>query len=252
MQEFLFKYITKGLAVFAIGCLLISTSQAQELDSLAQNQSDSVSLATQTTAVEPIDSIEIAEVYPLLSDVSILLDYGKLMLIASDFESKMEAGIELGIKNNFFITAEYGQSQLAPNAYTNTNYKVEGNYYRIGLGYKRAMSAKTNMGLSLRYAAANYQDEGVIKIESTSELFDEVDEPFARENLSANWYELVFNSESELMSNLYLGFNFRVRFMSSYDKQSPIDTYAIPGYGRTFDKSVPALNLYIKYKLNFK
>lgn len=228
-------------------------SLAQNLDSLAKEQSDSLGLAIQNKTEPRIDTVAPKVTYPFFSDVSVVLDYGKILSIASDFESKGEIGLELGIKNRFFLSTEYGMSKLTPRkAYANANYESKGNYLRVGLGYRRMVSAKINMGFSFRYASAKFTDGGNIMIQSSSGLFDSVSEIFERKDVSANWYELVFNSESQLKKNLYAGLYFRIRFMDSYDKQTPLDIYTIPGYGRTFDKSVPVINLYLKYRLKLR
>ncbi|MEQ8881651.1 MAG: hypothetical protein RLQ12_18545, partial [Cyclobacteriaceae bacterium] len=59
-----------------------------------------------------------------------------------------------------------------------------------------------------------------------------------KDNISA-WYNDIFA----------IGFNIRMRFLVTYDKDSPIDVYSIPGYGKTIDKSTPAVNLFVKLYL---
>lgn len=185
----------------------------------------------------------------VLSHINLVLDYGKLMAIAADFESKSEFGLELGFASKLFVNTEIGFGSITPNdVYINTNYNSKGNYYRIGLGYEGSISNKTNMGFSVKYASGKFSDSGLVKNKSTSGLFDDSIDSFERKNLKADWYEIVLHSESLIMPNLYAGFKFSVRRMLKYDVQSPLDVNNIPGYGRTFDKSTPALNFYIKYR----
>jgi hypothetical protein len=187
-----------------------------------------------------------------LNHISLVLDYGKVLALATDFESKNELGVELGFANNLFLSTEFGRSEITPsNAYINTNYKSKGNYFRFGFGYNSAMTDKSNIGLTIKYAESKFSDGGTIKIESTSGLFNSTADSFERTNLTARWFEIVLHSESLIRTNLYAGFKFSIRRMFKYDIQSPIDVYTIPGYGRTFDKSTPALNLYIKYRFSF-
>ena len=187
---------------------------------------------------------------PFLSSIAVTVDYGKLMGQILNTESKYEFGGQLELKDRLILLGEYGFATLTPNgAYQNTDYESKGNYFRVGLGYKISFTAKNNIYFSARYARADFKDQGTIDITSASGLYDDLNDPFRRENLTANWYELVMSSEARLWKSLYAGFHFRFRIMDIYDKQAPLDVYTIPGYGRTFDKTIPALNLYIKYAL---
>jgi hypothetical protein len=197
------------------------------------------------------DSVaEQVEVLPLFSSAAIVFDYGKLVGLALDTETKYEIGAQVDIKDKLLLIGEFGIATLTPNgAYVNTNYISEGSYFRVGLGYKINMNAKNNILFSLRYAKSTYSDKGTIDIKSSTGIFDTYNEPFEREEISAYWYEAVLSSETRLWKGLYAGFHIRLRVMGDYDKQLPLDVFSIPGYGRTFDKTIPAFNLYIKYAL---
>jgi hypothetical protein len=187
-------------------------------------------------------------VYPFFSSAAVLYDYGKLIGLALDTESKYELGVQFEFKNRLIFIGEFGMATLEPNgAYQNGSYISKGNYFRVGLGWKIDMNPKNNFYFSLRYASASFEDSGEINITSTSGLYDRYVEVFRRNDLAATWYEFVLSSEMKAWKGLYLGFHFRLRIMDKYDLQSPLDVYSIPGYGRTFDATIPALNLYVKY-----
>ncbi len=195
---------------------------------------------------EKADSIKTKK--GLIRDFGIYLDYGKIAGYLTGQEQKNEVGVRLVFGNGLYLAAEYGLATLTPdNAYRNADYQVEGDYQRAGLGYLFAFNAKSNLGLGLMYGQAAFQDEGAPTIESPSGLFGTVSSSFARSGLTANWAELNLLSETRIANNLYLGLTLRLRFMIDYDAQEPIDVYTIPGYGRTFDNSVPAANLIIRY-----
>ncbi|SMD37850.1 hypothetical protein SAMN04488029_3488 [Reichenbachiella faecimaris] len=192
----------------------------------------------------------ISEQKPFLSSIAASVDYGKLVGQFLSTESKYEFGGQAEFKDKVVVIGEYGFSTLTPNgAYQNTNYQSEGNYFRVGLGYKIDFTAKNNLYFSVRYAMADFKDQGAIDITSASGIYDDLIEPFSRNGLSAQWYEVVMSSEAKLWKGLYAGFHLRLRIMDKYDKQEPLDVYSIPGYGRTFDRTIPALNLYLKYAL---
>lgn len=213
-----FKYITLAFLLFTI--------RVAAQDSLAREQT----------------------IVPLLSSTAVFVDYGKAFGQLLNTESKHEFGAQIEFKNKWFVVGEFGLATLNPDGgYQNTNYEAKGNYYRAGLGYKVDMTAKSNIYLSIRYARASFSDSGIIDISSGSGIYDDISESFERTGLSAQWYEAVLSSESRLFKGLYAGFHLRFRAMYKYDEQAPIDVYTIPGYGRSFDDTIPALNLYLKY-----
>ncbi|UXX78026.1 DUF6048 family protein [Reichenbachiella carrageenanivorans] len=220
---------------FVILLLTASLAQAQE-----------AALAKETLVTEEMTEKKM----PLFSSVAVSLDYGKLFGQFLKTESKFEFGGQLEFRNKLILVGEYGFATLNPNgAYQNTDYQSEGNYFRVGLGYKIDMSAKNNIYFSARYARAAYSDKGTIDIASASGIYDDLMESFYRRDLSAQWFEVAMSSEARLWKGLYAGFHLRLRIMDKYDEQEPLDVYSIPGYGRTFDRSIPALNLYLKYAL---
>lgn len=196
------------------------------------------------------DPIEEQMPKPVLSSIAFSVDYGKLVSQFLKTESKYEFGGQIEFKDRWAVLGEYGFSTLNPNgAYQNAEYQSEGSYFRAGFGYKIDFTPKNNLYFSARYARADFKDQGTIDISSASGLYNDLNEPFRREGLSAQWYELVMSSEAKVWKSLYAGFHLRLRIMDKYDKQEPLDVYSIPGYGRTFDRTIPALNLYIKYAI---
>ncbi|MFK7951340.1 MAG: DUF6048 family protein [Ekhidna sp.] len=189
---------------------------------------------------------------------SIYIDYGKLLTLPSNFESKYEFGAEILIAEKFPVIVEFGNGQLTPkSAYANGTYTSSGNYFRVGAGIVTAIDAKNNIGLSFRYAVATFDEVGEYSIESESGKQDSYSQSINRKNLNATWYEAVIFSERKIIfrdkegeewnwNPLSFGFNFRMRVLATRDKFDPIDVYAIPGYGRSFDKVIPAMNLFLK------
>jgi hypothetical protein len=99
------------------------------------------------------------------------------------------------------------------------------------------------------YGYSMYQDKATYHIESA--LWDDYQDGFTRQNLTGEWVELVAGSESSFRGSFYFGFLVRFRVLIRHDNFSPFEVFAIPGYGRTMDKTLPALNLYIKYMIDF-
>ncbi|WP_425391769.1 DUF6048 family protein [Ekhidna sp.] len=178
---------------------------------------------------------------------SLYLDYGKLLTIPVDFETKYEGGIELLFLEKFPLIVEIGQATLNPEgAYSNGTYESEGTYYRIGTGYISQFKPKNKIGISFRYASSTFNESGRIFIESTTGAQDNFIQNIKRSDLNATWYELVVYSDRRLSDLFSIGLNLRLRVLMDYDEQEDIDVYSIPGYGRTIDDTIPAANLFLK------
>lgn len=177
-------------------------------------------------------------------------DYLKLLTLLFSTETKMEAGLGFISKYNIGINIEVGYGEKTPeDFYKNAEYKAYGYYGRAGLSYYYPFNPTTNFIIGIKYAMSQYQDEATFSILST--LWDDFEDGFQREDLEASWAELILGSEAAKWGNLYFGFTFRLRFLIQADNFDPFEVYFIPGYGRTFDKFVPALNLYVKYVIPF-
>lgn len=190
--------------------------------------------------------------YPIISALNIYFDYPKLFSFFTEYENKAEVGIQLQLLKHFLLGVELGRGRITPiNFYKNADYEVSGNYARIGVGYTKALGAKSRINLGVNYGSSFFNDKANIRIESPSGLFNSLNETIERKSLKGNWFELTIGTESHLGKNLYLGFIGRLRILNDYDSFEELDVFAIPGYGRTFDSSIPAINMYIKYRIPF-
>ena len=132
------------------------------------------------------------------------------------------------------------------------------------------IDAKNNISAGIRYGQASYEDSGLIQIEGENGLFDPYERGFQRTNLEGSWWEFIIISEGKLtriykpeedarifglLDNFYWGLNIRVRSFLKYDKidsdADVLDTYLVPGYGKTVADVVPAINFILKYRLDF-
>jgi hypothetical protein len=214
------------------------------------------SVATDTlTAVEQ----EISSSKPL--SASIYVDYGKLLTVWTDFETKFEGGISLLFFEHIDLNLEYGYGKLKPNdAYLNGTYSATGNYIRLGASYLFVVDPKNQIAFGGKYGLSSFEDSGSINIQGSSGLTEPYYREYSRNSLNANWWELIIASDTKLVLNrknleskmndlIRAGVQFRYRILQDYDKQNPPDIYTIPGYGKPVNRRFPAINLYVKIKL---
>lgn len=237
----------KRFIFFIFSLLIVSHAYSQEEDSIS-------------------DTLKSKKKF--FSGITLLADIGKPGLAQLvDYENKQAFSAHLIFFDHFIVSGEYGSGEINPaEAFDNVTYNSEGSFLRYGLDYQVVIKTQNFLSLGFRKANAEYSDKGIVFIQSASDLSDDYRRTFSRNNLSANWWEIVLGSETKLtpfksteemnflnklLDNFYLGLTFRLRFMLNYEQQEGIDTYTIPGYGRTFDNSTPAVNLFLKYRVNF-
>jgi len=243
---FISSLLLAGLSCFGqVGDSL--TFRQDSIPPVVLNQADSA--ATEEPEVQ--NALEVKEPKRFFTP-SVYLDYGKLLTIPFAFETKYEGGIAFLLLEQFSMIFEAGSATLSPKgAFTNGSYESKGFYYRLGLGYVKSKDLEHYIGISLRYGAASFDEYGRISVKSTSGIQDDLVRTINRKDLTASWWELVVSTDRQLFKNaemFWIGFNLRMRMLQSYDSQEEIDVYAIPGYGRAFDKTIPAANFFLKIK----
>lgn len=184
-------------------------------------------------------------------------DYGKGIESLVNNQQKWEAGITVSLFTKVRLVGEYGYGSLQPaNVINNGTYFSEGSYFRIGGEYVFTIKPKIYLSTGILFAQSSYADRGSVSI--GSELWKDIEADFNRDGLSANWFEWVLNTESQtfrnaqnILNNLYWGTRIRIRYLNTEIAQPDFDIYAIPGFGKTYSTVVPAVNLFIKYRLDF-
>ena len=242
--------------VFLIGLLIFPLVYGQEVDEDQQEVTDPMIEDLPDSVVSELelaslDSVDLDDDRPRsYNRFEIGFDYLKLLPFLFPEETKMEANLGFISKFNIGINVEAGYGEKTPDDfYKNADYKAYGYYARAGLSYYYPFNPTTNFIIGVKYAMSQYQDEATFSI--LSSLWDDYEDGFQRDGLEASWVELTLASEAAKWGNLYFGFTFRLRFLIEADNFDPFEVYFVPGYGRTFDTFVPALNLYVKYVIPF-
>lgn len=178
------------------------------------------------------------------------LDYGKILTLPSNFETKFEGAIGLKFQGRYEVLVEIGYSNLTPqDEIKNGSYQSKGLYYRAGLSYGGEILPNNFLSLGVLYGSSTFEDNGIVVIQST--IWDDFNEPFERTNLVASWFEIVMITEQHISDNLSLGAKFRLRNLSNFINESNPEVISIPGYGKAYNNSIPVVNLFVKYRLVF-
>jgi len=214
-----------------------------EKDTVVQDTPQAVKNATETST----DSVTIKK----RQGLEIFIDYGKLLTLPTDFESKIEFGIGYRINDRFVPQIQLGSATLNPAiAFENGTYISEGIYGTVGINYLARIDPTSYIYVGGQYGISMFDEEYFYAIGNP--IWPDFTDGQTRDGLSASWVALVIGSEKEIgLKNVIVGGEFTLRVLLDYEEFEPVDTYAIPGYGRTADNTLPAINVYIKYLLSF-
>ncbi|RED96188.1 hypothetical protein [Marinoscillum furvescens] len=214
---------------------------------------------TQTAPSDSVATLPVEQAPPQLLQPSLLWDYGKSITTAAGFDQKYEGSLTLLFFERYYLIGEAGKASLSPeNAIENGSYTSEGEYFRVGGGYMAPINATSRLGIGVNYAISTFEDRGSAWIKSSEGVQDDYQYNFGPRQGEARWIEAAITSESNLRLNkkepeakinqlFSIGFQFRMRFMSTYDRYSVIDVYSVPGYGRVVNNPNPALNIYLRF-----
>lgn len=246
-----------GIGVF-ISPSIAQTEINPISDSLQISISDSLSVMPLDTTATSIAALDSLPPKKLFSGLELVLDYGKVLTLWTEFESKYEVGINLRFYEKVVLATEMGYAELNPlKAYDNAlYYTVKGSYARLGLDYYTSYDPKSFYYAGFRYGMSFFEDEGMFLFDS--EYWEDYEEGFGSSDLTASWLELILGTETFLKfgkkkddnpkSKFLLGWKFRLRILTDFENREEPRIYSIPGYGRTFDNVTPAINLYVKYR----
>ena len=130
------------------------------------------------------------------------------------------------------------------------DYTNKGNYFRVGTDWNFVKDKPSGnvLSLGLRYARAGFEDE----LRYTSDQgFGTSNYAFENTDLSARWGEVTFNLRGKVVSDLYMGFTMRWQFARKINGEGVLETYEIPGFGKTKRKNSTAFDYYIMWRLPF-
>ena len=186
------------------------------------------------------DSISIKNKFGLRAGV----DLSKLLNSAfnDDYEG-LEVSADLRILKNIYISAEIGtEKKIISNDYLNT--EAKGNYLKAGGDY----NMYTNwLGMdNLIYSGFRIGFSNFSQTINSYTIYDVNNQPWGQatyynpivsDNLNALWMEFIVGIKTQVLNNLFLGFNIQLKNLISDKTKNNIDNIYIPGFNRTYDSS---------------
>ncbi len=171
------------------------------------------------------------------------IDINKIVKSATDDDYKgLSISGDIRLKESFYVYSEIGnvEKQISSD-YLNSS--VKGTYLKFGVNFKMNNDIRTQ---NIVYSGFNFgfsnfdQNINRYTIYNTNSTYwgeSTINEPKNLSNLNALWVELVFGLKTEILNNLFLGFELQLKSIIKQKNIQNISNLYIPGFNRTYDSS---------------
>lgn len=171
------------------------------------------------------------------------IDINKIVKSATDDDYKgLSISGDIRLKESFYVYSEIGNEEKQISSdYLNSS--VKGTYLKFGVNFKMNNDIRTQ---NIVYSGFNFgfsnfdQNINRYTIYNTNSTYwgeSTINEPKNLSNLNALWVELVFGLKTEILNNLFLGFELQLKSVIKQKNIQNISNLYIPGFNRTYDSS---------------
>lgn len=166
-------------------------------------------------------------------------------LFGSDVTThEVEAALAM---HRYVVVANYGVEEQSRGE--TFDYVNQGNYIRLGIdrNFSKDKTSGTVISLGLRYARAWFKDR--LTYATVDQGFGEQLITLSNDKMDARWMEVVFGVRGRVVSNFFMGFNLRWQFARKVNGEGELETYDIPGFGKTRRQNSTAFDYYLMWRL---
>ena len=159
--------------------------------------------------------------------------------------------MDFEIYKNFYPVLELGYSSTSASEET-FDYESAGNYARAGIDYNilklKDRSEHHIMTVGFRYGISLFKHSSENVLIYSDYWGDYISEPHEN-SLRGHWIELVLGIKVEVVSNLYMGWLLRYKFLLNQDMDPVMIPAHIPGYGNGANTSTFGFSYSIFYMI---
>ena len=175
--------------------------------------------------------------------VRLSVDLNKIIKSATNDDYKgFSISGDIRLKKFFYVYSEIGNEEKKINdEYLNSS--VKGSYLKFGVNFKINNDIRTQnlvySGFNLGFSNFNQKINSYTIYNVNSSYWGEstINEPINLSNLNALWFEFVFGLKTEILNNLFLGFELQLKSVVKQKNIQNITNLYIPGFNRTYDSS---------------
>ncbi len=149
---------------------------------------------------------------------------------------------DIRLKESLYFFSELGSEEKIISSYY-LNSTVKGSYLKCGVNFKLNNDIRTQnivySGFNLGFSQFNQRINSYTIYNNNSIYWGEsiITEPVNLTDLKAFWLELVFGVKTEILNNLFLGFELQLKNILKQNNEQGITNLYISGFNRTYDSS---------------
>jgi hypothetical protein len=161
---------------------------------------------------------------------------------------ELNADVDLG---RYYLALDYGSSSYK-DSLDNGYYSNDGRYIRVGVDVNFLLKDpdKNMVFFGFRYGRSSFSEQ--LTYEFTADEFGPGLKELSNPNASAGWAELITGLRVKVWKPIWMGYTARLKFLPGVKGNPEIETYDIPGYGRTSKSTYWGFNYQIFYRIPFK
>ncbi len=171
------------------------------------------------------------------------IDIQKIIKSATDNDyTGLSISGDIRLKESLYIFSELGnEEKIISNYYLNST--VKGTYLKFGVNFKLNNDIRTQnivySGFNLGYSQFDQKINSYTIYNTNSIYWGEsiITEAVNLTDLKAFWLELVFGLKTEILNNLFLGFELQLKNILKQNNKQGITNLYVPGFNRTYDSS---------------
>ena len=171
------------------------------------------------------------------------IDIQKIIKSATDNDyTGLSISGDIRLKESLYIFSELGNEEKTISSYY-LNSKVKGSYLKCGVNFKLNNDIRTQnivySGFNLGFSQFDQRLNSYTIYNTSSIYWGEsiITEAINITDLKAFWLELVFGLKTEILNNLFLGFELQLKNVLKQNNKQGITNLYVPGFNRTYDSS---------------
>jgi hypothetical protein len=139
-----------------------------------------------------------------------------------------------------YLAAEIGNEEKTVDE-DQLNFTTSGTYLKVGFDYntyENWLNMENIISIGLRYGVSSFsQTLNNFEIYNPNNYFEEIlllpGEKY--DGLTAQWIEVIAGTKVKVINNVFVGFNFSLKYLVSQKVPDNFDNLYIPGFNRTYD-----------------
>ena len=177
-----------------------------------------------------------------------LIAIGKTAFDSSLSGWELNADVDFG---RYYLALDYG-SWSRKDSLDNGYYTNDGRYFRAGVDINFLLNDpdKNMFFLGFRYGRSAFREQ--LNYETTLADFGVIQKSISNKNASAGWGELTTGLRVKIWKYIWMGYTARMKFSPSVSGNAEMETYDIPGFGKTSKSIYWGFNYQLFWRIPLK